>query len=168
MITQLYTFTPGSYVVADEWNANFSTLNNVAQQHTEAITDAYNLVAFPNSDLSNVFLNTNNYPNSFQFVGTNVSVLRPNTEYWESRLETIGADQQLIIRVGQISGEARVFFQTSTTRNIALPPFLINYDGGDVNIDFVDDSRVWQDPGVKCFLFYELNGKLNVKLIKAA
>lgn len=167
MITELYTFTPGSYVVADEWNANFSVLHNVAQQHSEAITDAYNLVAFPNGDLSGVFANVDNSINSFQFTGTSIAILSPNMEYWQNRLETITQDQQLIIRVGKINGEARVFFQTSGTRDIALPPFLINYDGGDANIDFIDDSRVWQDAGTKCLLFYELNDKLNVRMVKA-
>jgi hypothetical protein len=167
MITELYTFTPGFYVVADEWNANFSVLSNVAEQHNEAVIDGYNLLAFPNGDLSGVFENVDARPNSVQFTGTSIAILSPNMEYWQNRLETITADQQLVIRVGKINGEARVFFQTSSTRDIALPPFLINYDGGDANIDFVDDSRVWQDAGIKCLLFYELNDKLNVRMVKA-
>lgn len=167
MITELYTFTPGSYVVADEWNANFSVLSNVAEQHNEAVVDAYNLLAFSNSDLSTVFENVDNYINSFQFTGTSIAVLSPNMEYWQNRLETITESQQLVIRVGKINGEARVFFQTSGTRDIALPPFLINYDGGDENINFIDDSRVWQDAGIKCLLFYETNDKLNIRMVRA-
>lgn len=167
MIVELYSFTPGSYVVADEWNANFSVLYNFAVLHRKSIYDAYDLVAFPNDDLSNILTNVDNYINSYQFVGTSIAIMSPNVEYWQSSLETITTAQQLVIRVGKISGEARVFFQTSDTRDPGLPPYVINYDGGAGNIDFIDDSRIWQDPGIKCLLFYELNDKLNVRIIKA-
>lgn len=167
MIIELYSFTPGSYVVADEWNTNFSVLYKTASQHNTAIVDAYNLDAFPSSDLSDVYLNVYNYMNSFQFVGTSIAILSPNVEYWQNSLETIDIGQQLVIRVGKISGEARVFFQTSGARDPGLPPFVINYDGGAANIDFIDDSRIWENPGIKCLLFYELNDKLNVRIVKA-
>jgi signal recognition particle subunit SRP54 len=37
MITELYTFSPSSYVVAEEWNGNFRVLYNTTLAHMEAI-----------------------------------------------------------------------------------------------------------------------------------
>lgn len=165
MITELYTFSPGSYVVADEWNANFSTLFNVAGQHSEAITDAYNLVAFYTSDLSLVYARVDVQQNSYSFSGTALEIKSPNVEYWQNRVEEITDSQELVVTVGHINGEARVIFRTSTDRS--LTPVTVNYAGGAENINFIDDSRVWQEAGTKVLFFYESNNKLNVRMAKA-
>ena len=163
MITQLYTFSPSSFVLADEWNGNFSVLNKATSEHYQAIQDDYNEIAFKNSDLTNVFNAVNNYINSRSFTGTNLHITSPNVEYWNGT--AITTSQQLAINVEKINGEARVLFKTTGTRT--QTPIVINYAGGSANINYVDNNDVWEPQGIKCVFLYETNNKLNVRLVGA-
>ena len=94
MITQLYTFSTGSYVVADEWNANFRVLYNTSLSHQDAITDAKNTIAFPLSDLSGVFSAVKGQPNS-SFIPGNTVVIAPEQEYYKTLAS--GQDRKSVV-----------------------------------------------------------------------
>lgn len=161
MITQLYTFSPSSFVLADEWNANFSVLNKSTIEHLQWIQDAYNDIAFPNSDLTNIFNAVYNYINSRSFTGTSLHITSPNVEYWNGTAITTG--QQLAINVEKINGEARILFKTTGTRT--QDAIAITYAGGSGNINYISNSDVWKPAGVKAVFLYETNNKLNVRLV---
>lgn len=162
MINELYTFSPGSFVMADEWNANFSALRKSANEHLSAIKDANEQLAFVNGDLSGVYSAVDNFINSSSFTGTSLHITTPNTEFYNGTDITVS--QQLTINVEKINGEARVLFRTSGTRS--LSPVQINYAGGAENINFIDNSDAWSGGLVTVVFLYETNNKLNVRMVK--
>lgn len=157
MITQLYTFSTGSFVVADEWNANFNAIQSVNSQHAEAITDAQNEVAFPNSDLTDVFAAVKNQPNSFNIPG-NVVNIDPEQEYYK----TLSSGQSLVINVTPgLNAEARILIQLPDLRTEL--PFTINYSGQ--KVIFYGDFKYF-NPGYYYIMISETNGQLQAKLIE--
>lgn len=123
MIIQLYTFAPGSYVVADEWNANFRTIYNANLAHVEAIQDMNSTLAFKNGDLSDVYAAVRNQPNCFEISGTAVTVA-PECEYYK----VLGNGEDLIINIPRgLNSEARVLIQINKLRTEL--PFVITYNG---------------------------------------
>lgn len=156
MITELYLFSPGSYVVADEWNANFKTLYKVNIEHSTAITDAYNDIAFPNSDLTAVFNAVKSQYNSHHIDGNTVSVNVENEYY-----KTLSSGEDLVINIPTgMCGEARVLIQLQEDRS--LLPFSVNYAGTTI-INHYND--VGYDAGYYYVMIYETNGVTQVKLI---
>ena len=120
MITQLYSFSPGSYVTAEEWNANFKVLDNTNKQHAEALDDAYENLAFPNGDLSQVYSRARVFANSFSIDGNTV-VLSPQCEYYK----VLSSGQGLTINIPEgFNSEARILIQTQENRS--LLPFSVN------------------------------------------
>lgn len=163
MINELYTFSPSSFVLADEWNANFSVLRKTSNDHLVAIKDGYNNLAFVNGDLTDVYNAADNFINSSAFSGTSLHITSPNNEYYNTT--NITSSQQLALNVEKINGEARVLFKTSGTRS--LSPVAITYAGGSANINFIDNSENWNNAGTKVIFLYEMNNKLNVRMVKA-
>jgi hypothetical protein len=156
MITELYLFSPGSYVVADEWNANFKTLYKVNIEHSTAITDAYNDIAFPNSDLTAVFNAVKSQYNSHHIGGDTVYVSVENEYY-----KTLSSDENLAIEIPiGMCGEARVLIQLQEDR--ALLPFSVNYAGTTI-INHYNSNAFWA--GYYYIMIYETNGVAQVKLI---
>lgn len=156
MITQLYTFSPGSYVVAEEWNANFRTLYNVNVAHLEAITDANSTIAFPNSDLTDVFNAVRSQLNSFAIPGNTVTVA-PECEYYK----TLANGQDLVINIPQgLNSEARVLIMIQENRS--LLPFSVNYSGTKIINHY--NNYVFR-PGYYYIMIYETNNVAQVKLI---
>lgn len=158
MITELYTFTPGSYVVADEWNANFRVLYNSNVAHLEAINDAWATVAFPTSDLSSVYAAVRNQPNSFAIPGNTVT-LSPECEYYK----TLASGEDLAINIPSgMNAEARVLIRIQEDRS--LLPFSINYVGSSIiNYGFYD--YLYFRSGYYYVMIYETNGVAQVKLV---
>lgn len=112
MITQLYNFAPGSYVVADEWNGNFSALYKTNVAHEEVIQDCYDICAFPNSDLTGVFDAVKEMPNSHLIEGLEVT-LSAGQEYYKT-LPT--GKNLLIIYPEDFYGEARILVKLEEER----------------------------------------------------
>lgn len=158
MITELYTFAPGSFVVADEWNANFRVLYNVTIEHKDSIVDAYNEVAFPNSDLSGVFTAVNNKPNSSQIPEYTVTV-GPQQEYYKTLAN--GRDLVINIPVG-LNSESRVLIQTQNNRTALNQIFSVNYTG--TKIINHDNNNVYR-AGYYYIMIYETNNVAQIKLI---
>lgn len=156
MITELYIFTPGAYVVADEWNANFKTLYQVNIEHSTAITDAYNELAFPNSDFTALFNAVKSQYNSYAIAGNTVSVNVENEYY-----KTLSSGEDLVINVPTgMCGEARVLIQLQEDRS--LLPFSVNYAGTTI-INHYNNYTFWA--GYYYIMIYETNGVAQVKLI---
>lgn len=158
MITELYTFAPGSYVVAEEWNANFRAIDNVNKSHADAITDAQNTVAFPNSDLSGVFNAVKRQPNS-HFIDGNTVVIAPEQEYYK----TLSNGQDLSINVPSgLNSQARILIQIQNNRT--LLPFTVNYSGTKkINYGFYNYN--YFRAGYYYIMIYETNGLAQIKLI---
>ena len=158
MITQLYTFSPSSYVVADEWNANFRVLYKQNYEHQEAITDAQNMIAFPNSDLTAVFNAVKSKQNSFAIPGSTVTVAT-ECEYYKTL--SSGEDLSINIPTG-LDGEARILIRTQEDRS--LLPFSVNYSGtSSINYGFYNYD--YFRAGYYYIMIYENNGLAQVKLI---
>lgn len=158
MITELYLFTPGAYVVADEWNANFKTLYQVNVDHSTAITDAYNELAFPNSDFTALFDAVKSQYNSYAIAGNTININTENEYY-----KILSSGEDLVINVPtNMNGEARILIQVQETRT--LIPFSINY-AGTTYIDFGFYSYEYFRPGFYYIMIYETNGVAQVKLI---
>lgn len=159
MITELYTFTPGSYVVADEWNANFRVLYNFNAQHTEAIADAYTDIAFPTSDLTAVFDAVRRYPNSFAIPGDTVTVA-PECEYYKTLAN--GEDLTIQIPSTDLNAESRVLVRIldSTT----LLPITVVYNGNELLSSSTYTNFTFSS-GYYYVMIYEANGVAQVKLI---
>ena len=156
MITQLYTFSVGSYVVADEWNANFNTLYNVNLAHEEAIIDAQNTIAFPDSDLTTVFNSVRGWANSF-FIGGDTVVVAPQCEYYK----TLATDQDLTINIPTgLNSEARVLIQLTDDRS--LRPFTVNYNGTTIINDYDNNNFL---AGFYYIMIYESNNTAMIKVI---
>lgn len=156
MITQLYTFSPSSFVVADEWNANFRTIEKANLLHEEAIVDAQAQYAFPNSDLSGVFTAVSNRPNSSGISGNTVTIA-PEQEYYK----VLSSGQELVINIPTgLNAEARILIQTQENRS--LLPFSVNYSGTTIINHY---NNVGYDAGYYYIMIYETNGLAQVKLI---
>lgn len=156
MIIQLYTFAPGSYVVADEWNANFRTLYNTNLAHVEAIQDMNNRLAFRNGDLSGVYAAVRSWPNCFEISGTAVTVA-PECEYFK----VLGSGEDLVINIPTgLNAEARVLIQIQENRS--LLPFSVGYSGTTIINHY--NNYVFR-AGYYYVMIYETNGVAQVKLI---
>ena len=117
MITQLYTFSAGSYVVAEEWNANFRTLYKANLAHEESIVDMQTQVALSNGDLTELFSVINSQFNSFAIAGNSVTVA-PECEYYK----TLAGGQELIIDLGNLSdAETRILINLLKNIMFAWP-----------------------------------------------
>lgn len=158
MITQLYTFSTGSYVVAEEWNANFRVLHNASLSHKEAVMDGQNSIAFPTSDLSNVFASVKSQPNS-SFISGSTVVVAPEQEYYK----TLSSGQDLTINIpDDLNSEVRILIQTEEDRT--LLPFIVNYSGTKV-IDYGFYNYDYFRAGYYYIMIYETNGLAQIKLI---
>lgn len=160
MITQLYTFSPGAFVIADEWNANFRSLYQVSLEHTEAIQDANNNIAFPDSDLSAVFARINAEPNSFAVPAYRVDLL-PECEYYKDLPD--GSDLNIVIPNSGLNASARVLIRTSNLRT--LLPAVVTYKGQKVKISFGEYEYMYFPAGMYYIMIYEMNGFAQAKLI---
>lgn len=169
MITQLYNFAVGSFVVAEEWNANFRVLKDYCEAHTQAINDAYQVYAFPSSDLSAIFSAVRAQPN----VETNKAytgfVVDNNTEYY---VGNVPQQQPVNITIKEgMEGECRVIFRIPELMTLE-PPIVIWYKGVRVTpLDNTGDCYVnvgaytHYNPGTYYVLIHEQNSKAQVKLI---
>lgn len=157
MIIQLYTFAPGSFVVAEEWNANFRTLYNTSLAHIEAITDANSTIAFPNSDLTPLFSAVSSQPNSFAIPGSSINI-SPECEYYK----TLGSGEDLVINIPTgFNAECRILIQIQENRS--LLPFSVSYAGTVIKI-----GELSEYPSGNYIIFiYETNGIAQIKLIKS-
>lgn len=163
MIYELYSFSPGTFVVADEWNSNFTVLNNNANVQEEAIIDGNNELALKSGDLSGVYARTNAQPNSTIISGLSFNVTSPNQEFWLGN--DLAPDQQLNINVQKIKGEVRILFKTDG--NIRdFSPINLTYAGGSEAIDFIEDSRTWSNNKTKVLFLYEMNDRLNARIVE--
>lgn len=156
MITELYTFSPSSYVVAEEWNVNFRVLYNTTLAHIEAIDDAQANIAFPNSDLTGVYNAVRSQLNSFAIPGNTVTVA-PECEYYK----TLASGQDLVINIPTgLNAEARVLIRIQENRS--LLPFSVNYSGTKIISHY--NNYVFR-AGYYYVMIYETNGVAQVKLI---
>ena len=156
MINQLYTFTVGTYVVADEWNANFKALANSNTDCVQAIEDAEVSVAFPDDDLTQLFNAVRKKPNSFAIAGSTV-IVQPECEYYKALAD--GEDLAIQIPTG-LNAEARIAIYLPSERS--LLPFSVLYDG---KTTINDGGYIYFRAGYYFILIYETNGLAQVKLI---
>jgi hypothetical protein len=159
MITEIYTFSPGSYVVAEEWNGNFRTLYQTSLAHEEAIQDYNNAVAYPNSDFTTIFESVKSKPDSWSISGDTVEVA-PEQEYYK----ILSNSQNLNISIpdGGLNGETRILIQIPDLRT-DFPFTILNYNG-QKQIYYGDYK--WFNPGFYYIFIAEGNGILQVKLIE--
>lgn len=170
MIIQLYEFSVGSYVVAEEWNSNFRTLKEYSLSHKQTIEDAYNVLAFPNSDLSTVFSVIRTRSNVITNEPYDAVDVERNKEIY---VGTVPAQQQVSIYIPRgLNGESRVIFTLPELMTISAP-ILVYYDGVAVTTlkDKTGDCYVdagyypYYNAGMYYVMIHELNGKAQVKLI---
>ena len=158
MINKLYTFSLGTYVVAEEWNANFDAINKSNIECANAIKDAEVSVAFPDDDLTQLFNAVRKRPNSFKIAGNKPYVLvQPECEYYRELLDA--EDLAIEIPYG-LSSEARIAIKISDNRK--LLPFSVSYSG-DTNITYGEDMVF--PAGIYYIMIYETAGQAQVKLI---
>lgn len=156
MINSLYIFSTGSYVVADEWNANFKVLAKSNNDCTEAISDAEVSVSFPDGDLSELFAALKRQPNSSEIPG-NIVLVAPENEYYKS----LGSGEDLTIQIPEgLNSEVRIIIHITDDR--ALLPFSVAYSG-ETHISYGEDMVF--NAGTYFILIYETNGHAFVKLI---
>lgn len=159
MINKLYTFSLGTYVVAEEWNTNFDAVNKSNIECANAIKDAEAELAFPDSDLTQLFNSVRKRPNSFKIEGNKPSVLvQPECEYYRELLD--GVDLAIEIPVG-LNAESRIAIKISDNRR--LLPFSVSYKGEELIVNHYD-NYVFR-AGYYFILIYETNGLAQVKLI---
>lgn len=151
MINSLYSFSPDSNVVADEWNANFRALQDNTNDCADAIVDANNEIAFPDSDLSGLFAAVKARPNSFGIPGTAITI-SPECEYYKTLLN--GEDLSVQIPMN-FNSEARIAIRILDDRT--LLPFSVLYAGKKTNIDY----GLYEifNAGVYFILIYEIAGE---------
>ena len=160
MITELYTFSTDSFVVAEEWNANFKTLYSVSGQHEESINIGRETIAFPDSDFTQLFSVIKTQPNSHS-IENNSIVVGTEQEYYG----TLYSGQDLQIHIPKdMNGEARVLVYL--TQDTTLKFFNITYDGTTV-IEYADNryDTLWFPSGYYYIMIYEGNDIAQVKLI---
>ena len=156
MIIQLYTFAPGSFVVAEEWNSNFRALYNTNLAHIEAIQDMFNKLALKYSDLSGVYAAVRSQPNSFEISGTAVTVA-PECEYFK----VLGSGEDLVINIPTgFNAECRILIQIQENRS--LLPFSVSYAGTTI-INHYNNYNITS--GYYYIMIHESNGIAQVKLI---
>lgn len=159
MINQLYTFTVGTYVVADEWNANFKAVSTSNTECKQAIEDANTDIAFKDGDLSGVFDAVRAKPNSRSISG-DTQLLSAGTEYYKTLLD--GETLTLVVPEN-MNGESRVIIKIQDDRD--LTPVVIGESyNGEVFITGLD--RVKFKSGIYYLFILEQNGVLMVKTIK--
>lgn len=157
MITELYTFSPGSYVTAEEWNANFKVLYNTNLEHSEAIVDAGNELAFPNSDLTQIFNAARKRQNSWNFTGDtlNASQIYAGQEYYGN----VSTQLNINIPAG-MNGEIRILAHLLSDKSVL--PFIINYSGTKIVNNY--NNNVFR-AGYYYIMIYETNGVAQAKII---
>ena len=122
----------------------------------EAIVDAQATIAFPDSDLTDVYNAVRAYPNSFAIPGNTVTVA-PECEYYKTLVN--GQDLAINIPTG-LNAEARVLIRIQEDRS--LLPFSVNYDGTLIVNHY--NNFVFRS-GYYYVMIYETNGVAQVKLI---
>lgn len=170
MIIQLYEFSVGSYVVAEEWNTNFRTLKECCISHRLSIQDAYNEIAFPTSDLTQVFNAIKGWPNVISNSSYDAVFVKNNYEVYVGPVPS-QTQVQIHIPAG-MNGESRVIF-TLPELMTSDAPILVYYNGvavttlKDKNGDCYVDAGAYPyyNAGTYYVMIHELNGKAQVKLI---
>lgn len=172
MIVQLYSFSVGSFVAAEEWNANFRVLHDTCIEHILSIEDAYDTLAFSDSDLTYVF-------NSIRITDTNAEmnqdyvgfIVDRNKEYYVGTLPN-QTPVNITIREG-MGGECRVVFNLPELMTLEAP-IRITYKGvvitpKDATADCYVNTGYYNyfNPGMYYVMIHEQNGKAQVKLISA-
>jgi len=172
MITQLYNFSVGSFVIAEEWNANFRVLHDTCVEHAVAIEDAYDILAFPGSDLSQIFAAVRAEPNVKMNQAYTSFIVDRNTEYYVGNVPA-QSPVNIVIREG-MEGECRVIFTIPELMTLE-PPIAIWYKGvriqpKDATADCYVNTGYYQyfNAGMYYVMIHEQNGKAQVKLISAA
>lgn len=157
MIIELYTFSPSSYVVAEEWNANFKVLYKESYAHTEAIIDAFNNVAFAGSDLSGIYNSIRSRQNSFHIATESNVYVKPEREYYK----TLSTGERLQIHIEQgLNAESRIMIRVQEDRSVE--PFDINYSG----VVKKNTYHISYTAGYYCIMIYETNNVAQIKVIK--
>ena len=160
MITQLYVFSPGSYVVAEEWNANFRIIYQATYSHKEAINDAYSVIAFPDSDLSGVYAQVRARGDSSFIEGNSVDIAA-SQEYYK----TLASGEDLFIGIpGDMNGEARIVLKLEEDRQ--LLPFSAAFVGGIQGMVIINHSESYAfDAGCYFIMIYVTNRVAQIKVI---
>lgn len=157
MIIELYTFSPGSFVVAEEWNANFKALYNVSIQHEESIQTDRETIAFPNSDLTQVYNAVRSAVNSWPIDGNSI-IVGVEQEFYQVLY------QNLSITIPQgMNGECRVLIYLPQDWNQKF--YNINYSG--TVIEYMDGyyNGLTLPSGYYYIMIHESNNVAQVKLI---
>lgn len=156
MINQIYVFTVGANVVADDWNANFNILRDSNEQCDEAIKDAQNALAFPDSDLSGVYSAVRARPNSFE-IPTDTVLVQPECEHY--KVLSSGQDLKIQIPKG-FNSQARILIKVPDDRN--LIPIAVLYEG--TKVTSVGSQKSYKSGYYFAFVC-EMNNTAYVKLI---
>ena len=168
----------GSFVVAEEWNSNFRVLRTFCEEHTLSIDDAYQTMAFPDSDLTYVF-------SSIRRTDVNVKMNQPyisfivdrNKEYYvgsPNNPNVLPAQTPVNITIREgLEGECRVIFKLPELMTLE-PPIKIKYKGvivqpKDSSADCYVNTGYYNyfNPGLYYVMIHEQNGKAQVKLVSA-
>ena len=160
MITELYVFSPGSYVVAEEWNANFRVLYSETVTQTESISDAFSLVAFPTSDLSGVYNQIKARDDSTEIIGSAVNIA-PSHEYYK----TLASGEDLEIQIdGSMNGEARILLKLEEDRQTL--PISAGFIGGISGTVIINHSESYVfNAGYYFVMIYVTNQVAQIKVI---
>lgn len=158
MIIELFNFSPGSFVVADEWNSNFKVLYQSNDAHTEAITYAYNIYAFPDSDLTDIFNAVKNDANSHYISGNTLdkTLVYAEQEYYAE----VSTQMNIGIPVG-VNGEVRILVHLTSDQT--LLPFNITYEGSTLIVNHYNNN-VFRS-GYYYIMIYETNNVAQAKII---
>lgn len=156
MINKLYSFALGTFIVADEWNANFKAITDSNNDCNTATKDAEVSVAFPDSDLSDLFDAVKSMPNSFEISGNSV-VIQPECEYY--KILSSGEDLQIQIPKG-LNSESRIIIKTPDDRE--LLPFSVLYNG---SLSVNSGMGRFFSKGTYFIMIHETNNVAQVKLI---
>lgn len=158
MINSLYSFSPDSNVVADEWNANFNALAQSNNNCAVGVSDANNELAFLDSDLTGAYTAIRARQNSFPVGGTSV-IVSPQCEYYKTLLS--GEDLNIQVPSG-FNSEARIWIQITDERD--LLPFSVAYPGTvKTNYGGILNFQA----GYYLIVLYEINNILQLKMVKA-
>lgn len=156
MINQLYTFSSGSNIVADEWNVNFSIIDKSNTDCAVAIIDANDSIAFSDGDLTGVYSAVRAKNNSFLIPDYAVTI-SPECEYYKSLAN--GSDLAITIPDG-FNSESRIAIRILNNRT--LLPFSILYSG---NLTINYGEYAIFAAGYYYIMIYESNNNAIVKLI---
>jgi hypothetical protein len=156
MIQQLYIFSVGNYVVAQEWNDNFRAINQSNVQCAYTIQQAYQKLAFVDGDLTDLFNAVMARFNSFAIPGNSV-VVAPECEYYKDLQN--GSDLNITIPLN-MNGESRIAIKIHDNR--ALLPFTVGYSG---NLKISNSGHSNFSAGNYFIVINEIQGNAIVKLI---